>query len=302
MKIKPWPIVILAVFNFLTPLGNVLLSAHLEKISVLLYLREFFQHGYYGDVFPLLLAPWLAAIAVFAVKEWSFAVFMGVVAFQTANVVYQWYRYPDVLSLPTALALSAINALYGYYFLLPEVRTIYRDKKLRWWEQKPRYEIHLKCRVLTESQTKIRAEIVDLSEGGVLLKLWSREKLEREQVIELRFSRENRMTMIRARVVYARGDGHFGVQFLHEGQTLKFVQAIVHELKKSGIPRRGHVNLGEDFNRWAKDLISKGEGWRPVLPQPARPASSATPTKTAATVGDTTDKPSGSDDHTPKAA
>lgn len=272
MKIKPWPIIILAIFNFLSPLGNVLLSAHLEKISVALYLKELAHGGTYWDILPLLIAPWLSAFAVFSVKEWSFSVFMSVVVFQTGNVLYQYYKLPELLTLPTALSLSAINAAFGYYFLLPEVRTIYRNKDLRWWERKPRYEITLKCRIQTSKKSELQALIVDLSEGGALLKLKAEEKLEKDEMIELRFSHSDRMTLIRAKVVYCRGDGGVGVQFIHEGQSLKFVQGVVTELKRTGKLPRGTVSLSDDFNRWAKGLVSKGEGWRPTLP-PSRTAA-----------------------------
>ena len=266
MKIKPWPIIVLALLNFFSPIGNVLLSAHLEKVTVALYLKELIHSHTYWDVVPLLIAPWLSAFAVFAVKEWSFYVFMSIVAFQTGNVLYQWYTLPQMLNLPTALALSALNAAFGYYFLLPEVRTIYKNKNLRWWEQQPRYEINLKCRIQTAKKSKLKAHIVDLSEGGVLLKLKPKEKLEKDETIELRFSRNDQMTLIRARVVYCRGDGGFGVQFVHNHQSHKFILGIVNELKSSGKLARGTVSLSDDFNRWAKTLVSKGEGWRPALP------------------------------------
>jgi hypothetical protein len=275
MKVKPWPIIILALMNFLSPIGNIILSAHLEKISVFLYLKDFLRHGTIAD-YVMLFAPWVSAYAVFAVKEWSFAVFMSIVALQTGDTFYQWYRYPEVLSLPTALAVSAINVAFGYYFLLPEVRAVYSDKKLRWWEQKPRYVIDLKCRILTSSKSKFRANIVDLSEGGVLLRLLTRESLQTDEEIELRFSRKDRMVLIRGKVVYARGDGGYGVQFIHDALTLKFVQEIVAELKKTGKLARGNISLGDDFNHWAKTLVSRGEGWRPVLPASAQTSAPET--------------------------
>jgi hypothetical protein len=298
MKIKPWPIIVLALMNFFSPIGNVLLSAHLEKVTVALYLKELIHSHTYWDVIPLLIAPWLSAFAVFAVKEWSFYVFMSVVAFQTGNVIYQWYTLPQMLNLPTALALSALNAAFGYYFLLPEVRTIYKNKNLRWWEQKPRYEINLKCRIQTGKKSKLKAHIVDLSEGGVLLKLKPKEKLEKDENIELRFSRNDQMTLIRAKVVYARGDGGFGVQFVHTHQSHKFVMGIVNELKSSGKLARGTVSLSDDFNRWAKGLMSKGEGWRPALPTSRTFAPETEETK----VADISPAASDGDSDTKKAA
>ena len=281
MKIKPWPFVVLALFNFFSPIGNVLLSAHLEKITVALYLKELIHSHAYWDVFFLLIAPWLSAFAIFAVKEWSFYVFMSIVAFQIGNILYQWYTLPQMLSLPTALALSALNAAFGCYFLLPEVRTIYQNKRLRWWEQKPRYEINLECRIQTAEKSKLTAHIVDLSEGGVLLKL-ENEKLEKDETIELRFSRNDQMILIKARVVYCRGDGGFGVQFIHNHQSHKFILGIVNELKSSGKLARGTVSLRDDFNRWVKTLISKGEGWRPSLPVHAPASGDESDTKKAA--------------------
>ena len=274
MRIKPWPIIILALFNFLCPIGNIILSAHLEKITVLMYLKDFFHDKTYWDLLPLVIAPWVSAYAVFAVKEWSFFVFMSVVAFQTGNVLYQWHLYPQMLSLPTALSISALNAAFGYYFLLPEVRTVYRNKALRWWEQAPRYEVNMKCRVQTSKKSKLKAAIIDLSEGGVLLKLKPKERLHREDEIELRFSHNDNLTFIHGRIVYSRGDGHYGVQFMHNNATMKFMQTLVAELKKSGNLARGRVSLSDDFNRWAKELVSKGEGWRPAIPDAYKPVVS----------------------------
>src|SRR6185437_15070995 len=77
MKRKPWPILALAIFQWISPIGDWLISSWVSKLSPFAYLMFLTSHQ---GVWLYLLDAWLpaviAGIAVYRVKPWSYPVFV----------------------------------------------------------------------------------------------------------------------------------------------------------------------------------------------------------------------------------
>jgi Tfp pilus assembly protein PilZ len=63
-----------------------------------------------------------------------------------------------------ALASVAVFA----YFLLPKVREPFFDRRVRWWEPKSRYNVHITCK-LQGTHLTFPSQILNLSQSGAFV-------------------------------------------------------------------------------------------------------------------------------------
>jgi hypothetical protein len=258
MKTKPWPLMMLALINFLCPIGNVLLSAKLEHISVLQYLHE----GQLMDLLTILIAPWIGAFAVFSVKKWSYPVFLAVMTYQAGNLFYQAHVYPDILNTKLVFLLSMLNLALVSYFLSPRVRIVYYDQRLKWWESSPRYDVTIECLIGGKQGQGCKAQVLNISLGGVFLKCSKELKVGAD--IELALEAAHDSVSMIGKVLYSRNGG-YGVQFTHDKVRMGQIKTLIKHLRATGIKPTPKVLKMEDFRNWAKTKALKPTGWLPEV-------------------------------------
>jgi hypothetical protein len=257
MKTKPWPLMILALANFFCPIGNVVLSARLEGISILQYLHS----TSLMDFIPILLAPWIGAFAIFSVKKWSYPVFLTVMAYQTGDLFYQAHLFPEILNVRLVFFISLLNFSLVSYFLSPKVRHVYYDQRLKWWESSPRYEISAECLIGGDEGKDCKAQVKNISIGGAFLTC--SKELQVDHQVELAFEVDQDIVFMVGKVLYFRNGG-FGIQFTHDkASEVKMKALIKHLIKDNGSKPLNKISKMEDFRKWAKTEAFKPKGWLP---------------------------------------
>jgi hypothetical protein len=172
-----------------------------------------------------------------------------------------WRTYPGIFTLPILLITTIINVGLVSYFLLPAVRIVYFNKRLRWWETKPRYEIDMQATLIIDNH-QISCTILNISEGGALVK--NINPLQMGFDACLRFSFFDQTVNVPARVVYSQ-NGSMGFQFLHNNETEKKVKKIIRKLRLSGVNTRERPDKWtKGFQKWAVVLLTTGKGLLPV--------------------------------------
>jgi hypothetical protein len=257
MKTKPWPLMILALLNFLSPLTNVFLSARLEHIPILAYLHN----TTFADVFPILLAPWISAFAIYSVKKWSYPVFLSVTAYQIGSLFYQAHSYPEILTIRWVFFITVLNLGVVSYFMNSKVRTVYYDQRLKWWESQPRYVVSMDCSIGGKEGWK--AKVLNISQGGVFLQ--SSKELQIGTEVEISFQPENAHIVPMGKVLYFRNGG-YGVNFIHNHASEVWIEGLIKNLKRHGAQSmQGRFSKMEDFRNWAKTKALRSEGWIPEV-------------------------------------
>ena len=266
MKTRPWPLVILALLHWLAPLGNLTMSAWLEGIPVVTFAREFVPGlSWWGFVDFFCLLP-LAGVAIFSCKRWGYSVALIVTGETIWSNFQSFEQSPAFLPLWAFACLAVSSAALLAYFLLPDLRTVYTNPGLRWWEPKPRYKIRSRARMLVGPAKGSQAAVVaDLSEGGALVR--SIADVQVGESIGLRISLLGRELYFPARVVYRRRGmvRGYGVQFVHTEESLAQVRLMARALRAMEFPARNRCDLRKDFSRWAFRLLHTGRGLRPEL-------------------------------------
>lgn len=265
MRYRPWPIVILALCHFLAPLGNGILSAFLEGVPVMRYFPLLVQTKPVWVLVDFFLMPPLAGWAIYKCRKWSYPVFLGGAALTILANFMTWKQHPRLFSFPMFLATVALDIAFVTYFLLPSVRAVYLDPRLRWWESKARFLVRLKGRVTIDGHSD-RCTITDISEGGVFIRTSA--DLALGTVTGISFHYFGRIFSAQGRIVYGSESPRagYGVQFIHTRQSRKAVRRLTKALRISGVRTRNPSDWRNDFARWARTFLTTGKGWRPQPP------------------------------------
>ena len=264
MRTRPWPLVLLALVQLLTPVVNVLFNAWVLRVSPLQILTWLLQRPWI-DIFEALLLMPIAGIAIFRMRRWSYAVFFVAMVWSIYGSVKHWQYASSTLSAPLLILLYVLEIALVIYFLTPEVRTTYFDPRVRWWESKPRYELKVPGEIRSQSQ-KYDASILNVSEGGAFLS--TSQKLEVGKPLELHFSILSQPFSVTGKLVHTRDLGNgvscYGMQFIHSAESAKKFRGLTRGLEEIGFQERsGRKPMYQEFFDWLRTLLTTGRGWRP---------------------------------------
>jgi len=270
---RPWPIVILAILHWLSPLPNLAFSSHLYDVSFQeAFLTSLNQDNWFRLFKAYLLLP-LAGVAIYSFKKWSYAAFMVLMALSFYGNYGHWQRAPDAFTLPILVGSYAMNILLVSYFLLvPSVRAPYHNPLLRWWERKPRYRIKIKGQAL-KGRHKIECTVRDFSEGGALIQ--SQRALRIKDSLQLSFRISGLKILLKGKVIHKGRPkkGFYGIQFIEVSTSQKkTLHLMAQTLKRKGT-RVGNQPKGDwnDFVQWSHRLATTGQGLIPEVHSTKKP-------------------------------
>lgn len=277
MRTKPWPLVVLAFCYLVSPLANTLMGAHLMKLPYGAYLSTLVQHSTWMALFVTFLLYPLAGLAIFAVKRWSYPVYLAVMLITLYLNYRDWRIHHQSISLPLFVLTTTLNVGLVSYFLLPAVRTPYFDRRLRWWEAKPRYLVSAPALLRYEGRA-VKGTVLNISEGGVFLKCGKRIKRRDDTVLEFTIAGHALSAPVTVKY-HLQAQRGYGLEFKHTKETHRSISTMIAELKHQGAKERNEKpEWKRDLKNWALTALTTGKGLVPEIAGP--PAKKAEPAPT----------------------
>lgn len=268
MRRRPWVLVILAFLHLLAPLGNIVLNALFVKRNVLDYLIHAFQFEYLQRNWLIFIGPFVAGIAIYACKKWSFFVYLVSI---TALFIFSYSGYlskADSISLLPVILVYIVNIVVVSYFLIPAVREIYFNPRLRWWESQPRYRCDIPCGWSQDSRSA-SGTVGNFSINGLFLKSEAFPDDESEASVKMSLGNGEEVLFKGNVILHGRQDAiGFGFKFIHTKESQSHAKRIVSELDKQGLKITYRAAGNEDsFIYWLKQLLTTGSGIVPEHPK-----------------------------------
>jgi hypothetical protein len=213
MKKRPLSIVIIAVFYFLEPIGNLVSAAYFNKMPLFGKDSILFQLMW-SDWIILLLFP-VVGIGIYMVKKWGWYLFL---AFSALLIFYNIYVYKYLnpnYSLETVILFILVVTVVSALFLRKSIYAPYFNPRLRWWEAAKRFRVPLDAVLFTKNGS-LSCTTLDISETGCFLELQDDLPLDSRVIVEFRFSGIEISSV--GRIVHKRtgpGEKHsgYGIQF-----------------------------------------------------------------------------------------
>lgn len=270
MSQRPWPIVLIAIFHILAPIFNLVMSARLIDASIANYIQIQLRQGILTFSIWMLL-PVLAGTALLTFRKWSYFLFLGFMAGMMAFTWRQRLYYPHRVDLWTFALSEIFNLLMILYFLSPTVKEIYLNKRIRWWQQKPRYLLTSPGRVMIPSGSPAPFQLENFSEGGALIT--SPIQLELKKSYPMEFDILGEKVTVSGKPIHSH-DNYYGVLFDETLANRQVLRPMIQKLKKSRVPRRGQqLSLFASLWVWARDLLKSGHGIFPDIPSAKKESS-----------------------------
>ncbi len=264
MITKPWPIIILSWIYFLAPIPNLVISSYLSGRSIPDYLMNF-SHPLKLIVFFTFFP--IAGFAIYRVKKWSYPVFVIVMLWSFWVNFSSFSRYPENYPIFLLSIIYVVNFALVGYFLIPAVREVYFNPRLRWWESKPRYEVEIDVEIDLGFEKK-KAKIKNLSMGGIFLE--PEGSIEINTVGILRFAIKNYELNLEGKFLYCNPSvmSGYGVEFQNlSSKQKKELKKLTAELDRDGVKRRPErTTWGKNFKEWVTGVLSSGKGVVPEIP------------------------------------
>jgi hypothetical protein len=264
MKRKPWPIIVLAVAQLVAFAFNFWLGSKLSQLSLGQYLKEFIAQDGVSNFYFQFAAQTICAIAIFSVKKWSFPVFMTVQSINMYQLYLTYNQFPNRFQLPLAAFYFACTIVFVSYFLLPAVRAVYFNPRLRWWESKPRFKVMLDAKIQSAKNKKIKCTISEISSEGVYIS--SRTKLLLGQPVKISFSfLETSIENLNGIVAYATLHGREGYAIKCTDHEHKKILARITKALIKGELELPENSAKDDFKKWMSK-VKVGQGILPDVP------------------------------------
>lgn len=262
MKRKPWAIIILAVLHILAPFGNLVINAQRAHHTLLEHWNFWMNFMPKPLFFSYVLLPVLAGIFIYICKRWSYWAYLACLALIFAVNLYGFSTNPNLANFIALVVVLVADLLAVAYFVVPAVRNVYLDPRLRWWEAAPRFVFN---NALTINGSTETGSIKNISEGG-LFALTSGH-LQEGETVKLTWAFENDSFEVQGRVVYVTAKSNvegFGVQFVHQPESQKKIKLLCAKLRERGQIVPDRLPGPEDtFGHWLKNLFTKREGLFP---------------------------------------
>ena len=218
MKKRPLLFIILGTIQLIEPLIKILWlkvesgmawSLVFDNISNMEGIKNLFEFWF---LFPL------AGIAILQVKSWSYLLFMALQAYSLlSHLLYEKYTWPYVSERPFIYTffLLSLNFALIIYFALPRARRPFFDRRMRWWEAKPRYGAEIPCELdIIAPNGKVKSKIINISHTGAFIE--TRPGLKVGQDLKLTFHHYDENFTLNARIAnfhLVNGIEGFGVEF-----------------------------------------------------------------------------------------
>jgi hypothetical protein len=173
MKRRPWPILLLALCQWMCLPGNLVAGAWGSHMSMGQYwMVSLHAFGPWGMLLNFLLPPLVSGCAVYAVKPWSYPVYFACALVSSyLSIASAIHSSADKVGYLIVILASILNLAVGAFLLLPRTMKPFYQQRLRWWEANPRYAVDLAAQVyaglgFTEGG---EGRILNISLGGALL-------------------------------------------------------------------------------------------------------------------------------------
>jgi hypothetical protein len=245
MNRRPWPIVLMAILQFLSPVFYLIAAAAFYHLSFGAATNEILALTPPLRKFELFVLPVILGVLILITRKMGYyivvlgsiyLVIRGVMEFIASNQTDP--VFPLIIS--NLICLAAVVIL-----LRAKTRSVYLNPRLRWWETSPRYVVNLSSSITRVGGKPTRATLENIAAGGAGLETTETGFLKNE-IVDLEFQRDGETYRLKSQIVWEKPmDGskqYLGLQWADDNSTSEWskLRRLIRGLKTKNTPTTRH--------------------------------------------------------------
>lgn len=254
MNRRPWPIVLLAILQILSPVIYLAVASTFYNLSFADTAREIYSLS--GDLrrFEIFVLPLILGGIILITRKTGYIVVIVGSVYLIARSILEFLATNQTDPIFPIVISNLICALVLVYFLRAKTREVYFNPALRWWETDPRYIVNISGTVTRIGGNSEKAVVENIAAGGAGVRTSMMGFLP-EEVVDISFEYEGTKYELKSRIIWQRseGSGNFlGLQWdrSNKGEHSK-LRRMVQGLKAKGTPTTRQIPpWWEDFKTW----------------------------------------------------
>lgn len=233
---RPWPILLLAILQFLTPVIYLSFAAGFYGISFASATREIYELSSSLRLFEIFLLPLILGTLIVLTKRTAYFIAMVGCIYGIVRGIFEFIAsnqtdpvFPIIVSNVFCVAAIA-------YLARPKARNIYFDPRLRWWETDVRYVVDLPASITRVGASPMKTTLQNIAAGGAGLETLHSGFLKGE-IVTLEFQHEGTIYNLNAKIMWERpgNNSHqiLGLQWVGESNNAdrSKVRRLIRSLK-----------------------------------------------------------------------
>lgn len=269
MHRRPWPIVILALIQFLTPLASIWVSAIANRISFVTMSKEIWIFSSDVEKLKFFALPIALGFLIYFTKKLGFYFVLLASAYTIYGNIQEWVMSGKTTSIWMIVGVNAVVMMLVAYLLLPNVRAVFFNPRMRWWETAPRFILEIACTYVRTGSEEKSAKLTDLAVGGAGIEV-STTGILNEELVTLKFKFNDEEFVLPSKVVYHRNisdsKARLGLQWTPEltNQEHSKLRRLTRQLKAARYPEtRKTPEWKSDFVSWLGRAKKSPKAWMP---------------------------------------
>lgn len=237
MKNKPIVFTIISILCLIEPAIKILYFKAITHFDFMVILSNLQTRNTFMEVVDFWLIFPIAGFLILKLRKWTYFAFMSVLAYIIYNIsTYEKYTWPYNSDTPFLYnyVIAGLSLSVFVYFLFPNMRHLFFDRRARMWETKTRYSVGISCKLMGDSLT-FPSRILNISKTGAFFE--ESPYLKVGDLLLLEFNFIGHEIKVPVRIIHQHKSSTkagFGAEFVFEsmGQSLK-MSKVINVIKKS---------------------------------------------------------------------
>ncbi len=241
MNRRPWPIVLMAILQFLSPIfyiGVAALFYHLSFRSTANEIWALTPDLRKVEIFAL---PVVFGALILVTRKAGYYVVIAGSIYLIVRGVMEYVASNETDPVFPIIITNLVCAGVVAALLRPGTRSVYFNPRLRWWETSPRYVVNFPASITRVGAKAMKATLQNIAAGGAGIETMEMGFL-KEEIAVLEFQHEGAVFHLKAKVVWEKAIGggkqFLGLQWADENSNAEWsaIRKLIRDLKAKHTP------------------------------------------------------------------
>jgi hypothetical protein len=256
MNRRPWPLVLLALLQIITPLLYLWVAAVHNNLTLGGMFDEILALETPLRKVELFVLPLILGAQIFFTRRLGYYVAVLGCLYLAVRSVLVFYATNQTDPVYVIVFSNIVSLIGVVYLARSKVRDIYFNPRLRWWETPPRYIVAWDAKLSRAGSETASVKISNLSIGGAGVDT-SDTGFVPNEVVDLKFERNGQTYALRSRVVWQSKfptmGTRLGLEWMESAMNVERVKVrrLVAELKAAKTPETRQIpSWWTDLKAW----------------------------------------------------